>query len=376
MTAFGRASPAPVFINGRFLTQKLTGVQRFAAEITGAIDALADELGWATTLLLPPKASEAQYRHLDVRRVGRRAGQVWEQLDLPQHARGGFLLNFGNTAPVLTGARQAVILHDAGVFDTPQSYTPAYRTWSRGLYWMLARRRVALVTVSRFSQGRIAARLGVASERIGLMREGADHILRTAAEREILGRHGLSPGGFVLLVGSPAHHKSFGNLDQLASHLRKRGIRLACAGSINPAVFGAAASAPAVPLGRVSDAELRALYEAALCLLFPSRYEGFGLPPVEALACGCPVIARQGGAVEEICGDALLYSRHPDGLDLPAFLDRLLDEPALAPQLAARGREHVRGMTWANAARDLARLVTASAAFQTVLATTPRRVRH
>lgn len=355
----------PIFINGRFLAQQLTGVQRVAAEITGALDAMAEETGWTTTLLTPRNACDGGYHRIGVMQVGRCTGQVWEQTELPRAAQGGFLLNLGNTAPVLTGTAQAVILHDAGVFDTPHSYTRAYRTWSRSLCRILAWRRARLVTVSRFSRSRIAERLRIDPERIGLMREGADHILRSGADSGVLGRNGLTPGRFVLFVGSPAHHKSLGDLERLASRMQARGVAIACAGSINPAVFGTengSAGFPAIRLGRVSDAELRALYEAALCLVFPSRYEGFGLPPVEALACGCPVVARPGGAVEEICGDAALYSRHPAGQDLPALLDRLLAEPGLASSLAMRGREQVRDLTWMNAARDLVGLVNPFAA--------------
>ena len=91
------------------------------------------------------------------------------------------------------------------------------------------------------------------------------------------------------------------------------------------------------PLGRVSDAELRALYESALCLIFPSRYEGFGLPPLEAMACGCPVIAADAAAVPEVCGDAALWFDNDGPRRLPDALARLLDEPGLDETLRARG---------------------------------------
>ena len=113
----------------------------------------------------------------------------------------------------------------------------------------------------------------------------------------VLDRGGLVPGRYVLAVGTGAAHKNLAALGAAASMLHARGVRLAIAGRADPAVFRAAGGAEGVALGRVSDAELRALYENATALLFPSRYEGFGLPPVEAVACGCPVVAGRAGAV-------------------------------------------------------------------------------
>jgi glycosyltransferase involved in cell wall biosynthesis len=106
-------------------------------------------------------------------------------------------------------------------------------------------------------------------------------------------------------------------------------------------------------LGRVSDPELRALYEGALCLLFPSSYEGFGLPPLEAMWCGCPVIAGPAGAVPEVCGDAALYF-DPDGpRSLADAVAKLADDAALRTGLAALGRARAAEFSWEMAARRL-----------------------
>jgi glycosyltransferase involved in cell wall biosynthesis len=352
-------------LNGRFLTQGLTGVQRVASELAIAMDTLAAAGRWPPTQVLMPRgAPGARYRHLQTRPVGRISGHGWEQFELPWHARGRFLLNLGNTAPLLAGRRQAVVIHDAGVFDTPESYSPQFRAWYRALQGALARSGATIVTVSEFSRGRIAARLHIDPAQMRVIPEGAEHIVRAPADTSVLTRHGLTPGSYSLAVGTRAAHKNLDALGDAAAMLASRGFRLAGVGSVNPNVFRPAADAGgtgAVALGRVSDAQLRALYEGALCLVFPSRYEGFGLPPLEAMACGCPVLATRVGAVPEICGDAALYFEAMEPRSLAGQLQRILDEPRLAARMRERGLARARDYSWVRAAEALLPLVAPAA---------------
>jgi glycosyltransferase involved in cell wall biosynthesis len=345
----------PIAINGRFLTQGLTGVQRYAIEITRALDALAGEGGVGDIrLLAPPGAAAPWLSHIPLVTVGSGSGQVWEQRDLPSAARGALLVNLGNTGPVLAGAQQAVVIHDAGAFDTPESYSFAFRSWYRLLQRTLVARGARIVTVSDFSRGRIAANLPVRPEDIAVTYEGAEHALSVPADGSVLAKHGLAPGRYALAVGTRAAHKNLGALAAAADFLGERGLTLAAAGAADPTVFRpAGAGSGAVALGRVSDAELRALYENTLCLVFPSRYEGFGLPPVEAMVAGCPVIASRAGAVPEVCGEAALWFDPAVSESLPAALARLLDEPGLAASLRAAGRARAAMFTWRAAAERL-----------------------
>lgn len=347
-----------IAINGRFLTQGLTGVQRYAREMTRALDALvAAGAAPPMRLIAPPGAEGLEaFPNLAPSLTGTRGGQLWEQLDLPRAAGGDFLLNLGNTAPVAQGRNQAVVIHDAGVFDTPESYSWKFRNWYRGLQRMLVFRGAQFLSVSEFSAGRIAAHLGLDAARIGVTLEGGEHILREAADATILARHGLTPHGYALVIGTGAAHKNLAALHHAIAALGERGLVLAVAGAKDAAVFrqdGAPPSAHVKPLGRVSDAELRALYESALCLVFPSRYEGFGLPPVEAMWCGCPTVASRAGAVPEVCGDAALWFDAARPESLGDAIACLADDTSLREKMVAAGRDRTALFSWEQAAQRL-----------------------
>ncbi len=350
-----------VFLNGRFLRQSMTGVQRFSSEMALAIDRLIGGDHWPKTVVLTPRPAKPSvsgpppYQHLQLRQVGKTHGHLWEQTELPAAARGGVLVNLGNTGPLLSGRRQVVVIHDASVFDTPESYSLRFRVWYKALQRGLVLAGAHIVTVSQFSRQRIVARLGLDPANVAVIYEGADHILRVAPDAGTLDRHGLLPRKFALVVASRAAHKNIEALREAAVMLERRGLVIAIAGGSNADVFRDVSGLgfAARRLGRVSDAELRVLYENATCLLFPSRYEGFGLPPVEAMACGCPVLAARGPAVEEICADGALYFDGDDRRPIIEMLELLLDEDGFAGQLCDRGRARAATLSWEASARAL-----------------------
>jgi glycosyltransferase involved in cell wall biosynthesis len=345
----------PLFINGKFTAQRTTGVQRVAAQLVQALDAQVAPGRWV--LLCPPQGQPPALRHIAVRRVGP-AGlplHLWEQAVLPWAARAGWLLSLAGAAPTLA-RRQVAMLHDAAVFDHPEAYRPAFVAWYRWLFKRLARGTAGLLTVSAFSRDRLAAALGVSPHRFGVLHHGADHLAGVAPDESVLDHHALRGRPFLLAVGSANPTKNQALLLAAFARLPAGPGRLVIVGGAHAQVFeaGAGADPPGVVrTGPLDDAPLVALYQHARALVFPSVYEGFGLPPLEAMACGCPVAAARAASIPEVCGDAALYFDPLDEFGLSAVLQRLLSDEALRQRLVEAGTAHVAGFVWADTARRL-----------------------
>ena len=339
-----------LFVNGRFLTQPLSGVQRFATEVTAALQRQHPD---RVTVLGPRGVEQAGVT--GTRAVGRRQGQAWEQIELPAQARGGVLINLGNTAP-LQGGAQVVVIHDAGVFATPEAYSWQFRAWYRFVQRRLVQGRSRIVTVSEFARDEICRHLGADPYDVGVISEGADHMNAIAATPAIL--RTLPPGRFVLAVGNLAAHKNLAALSRLALALAERGVNLVITGGLATGAFAQASRQalpePACYLGRVSDGELKALYQSAACLVFPSRYEGFGLPPIEAMAVGCPVAVSGIAPLREACGEAALYFDPASPDDIARTVGRLLNDEVLEQRLRQAVLQQARPYTWKRAATQLA----------------------
>lgn len=357
-------TPEPLFVNGRFLAQRQTGVQRAAAELVRALDGLLAEAGDdapPVTILAPPDADTTRLRlsAIATRIAGRRTGYAWEQCELPRAVAGRLLLNLGNVAPLLH-RRNAVLIHDASVFDRPDGYGWRFRLAMRLLLPAVARRAEALFTVSRFSADRLTHHGVAGREPYTILPSGSDHMARTAPDATALARFGLAPLRYVLFVGSPHPNKNLAGALAAIARAADPALRLVAVGAADARVF-TADGLPAVDpggralfLGTVDDAVMAALYSGALALLFPSYYEGSGLPPLEAMALGCPVVASDRAAIPEVCGDAALAVDPDDPAAMAAAIDRLAGDPAARAELVARGHERARRLTWRRSAAVLA----------------------
>lgn len=352
----------PLTINGKYLAGQPGGVQRVAREMVRALAARMEELralfGATPRVLAPPNADIAGAGAgggFPVVRRGVLRGHLWEQVELPARARHALLLNLCNLAP-LAGARSITMIHDAQAFATPESYSWRFVRSYRAVQPLIGRRALRLLTVSEFSAGQLAS-FGIAPrERITVIHNGVDHAARVTAVPAIVTRLGLTAGRYVLALATDQAHKNIAVLLAAMRAPALRDVTLVLFGATDAARLAAAGLAlppNAIAAGRVSDGELRALMEGALCFCMPSRTEGFGLPPLEAMLLGCPAVVSPCGALPEVCGAAALYA----GPDAPAewaeAIDILARDSAGRGARSAAGIAHARQFTWDKAADRL-----------------------
>jgi glycosyltransferase involved in cell wall biosynthesis len=352
-----------VDINGRFLTQVTTGVQRYAAELIRALDRRLGADGalrrsYQFRVITPRGASRAlSLEHIPIVEAGRLAGNPWEQLELPMHAGGQLLLNLCNTAPLI--GENVVTIHDASVFVVPKAYSASFRLWYRALIPVLGRLARRVVTLSAFSRAELSRHAGILPEKTDIIPPGGDHILRVPADPGVFARVPAAPQRYILAVGSRSPHKNIESVVKAVSRLGAAALPLVVAGGTNSRIFGEAAPSGAHyhDAGYVTDGELRALYENAACLVFPSWYEGFGLPPLEAMTCGCPVVVSNRAALPEVGGDAVLYCNPYDPDDIARCIAGILGEPGRRDRLRHEGSARARCFTWEKSAGALIKLL-------------------
>jgi len=234
----------------------------------------------------------------------------------------------------------------------------ALRADERGI-----RAAAGLVAVSETTRRDLVTHLGIPPERVHVVPEGIDHArFRPVAPR-------VEPWPYLLFVGSEHPRKELLTVLRALAALREehpelRLLKVGSAGTSEAPFHAPVARAldalrlrdRVVFAGHVPDAELPALYAGAAALAFPSRYEGFGLPPLEAMACGCPVVVSDAGSLPEVSGPAALVVPTGDPRALAEALRALLAGGARRAALVARGRAHASTFTWERAARRLEEL--------------------
>lgn len=330
-----------IALNARFLSHRPTGMQRYALELASRFQHELDVIRPARALRGP-------------------AGHLWEQAYLPTACHGRLLWSPNNTGPVAI-SRQVCTIHDLIPLDRPEWFTPSFSRWYRWLFPRLARRVRHIIAVSEFTKQRIVELLKVAPERITVILNGVDGRFtpRPRAEIEALRLDLKISGLYLLSVGSLEPRKNIRRLLEAWRQILPAladDVELVIAGaSGDPRVF-ADAGVPTIPdrvrfLGYVPDERLPALYSGALALVYPTLYEGFGLPPLEAMACGTPVVTSNNTSLPEVAGEAALLVDPLDPSSIADGIGRMLTSAEMREGLGRAGLDRARKLSWDETAR-------------------------
>jgi glycosyltransferase involved in cell wall biosynthesis len=347
-------------INGRFYAAQLTGVQRFAHELCAELYDRAE-----VVLFLPADAVVPEDPRAYVVR-GSMRGHLWEQLELPELAAAeglDWLLHPANTLP-RAGTRNAVVVHDVFPLTHPHWFSRRYALWHRYFMAQAVARAHGVITSSKWSAGEIARACDVSPDRLHVITQGLspfDAPATASAVVETLARHGIA-WPYLLCVGAGDARKNTDLIVRVMTELRRDhpSLTLVAVGKRNKRIHGGRDQQwPdwVHVVGHVSDADLRALYTGAVALCFPSLAEGFGRPPLEALACGTPAVAGEYAAAQEILGDAVPILPHAVEPWM-TFLRELLSRPELRDELVLRAAPLLTRLRWSLAAEQLLHALT------------------
>lgn len=352
-----------IIINSRFLTQPITGVQRYSHEITKELLRLDKD----KFILVAPKEVRAEYSEIfvTINTPISISGHPWEQIVLPRcfnKLKGEILFSPGNTGP-LNIYNQVVTIHDAAVFTRPEGFNSNFVKWYRFLLPRLAKKARRLVTVSEFSKVELVESLNIPPEKVVPIYNGVGEIFKPHSQdrQDFIAKNGL-PERYVLALGSRAKNKNFLGLlkawELLVREDKMQDISLVIAGGTASTLQADEISVLLSKLpnvhdaGYVTDETLPLLYSSAEAFVFPSFYEGFGLPPLEAMACGTPVVVANTASLPEVVGDAGVYVNPYDVEDIARGIYKVLIDMQLQSNLSSKGLERAKQFTWKKTAKE------------------------
>jgi glycosyltransferase involved in cell wall biosynthesis len=253
-----------------------------------------------------------------------------------------------------------VTAHDVLHHDLPELFPREQQRYRRWTYDGAARRARAVIAVSGFTRDRLVERVGVAPERVVVVPPGIDHDRfqpNGEGDEQLLAQLPPLPRRFLIYPANLWHHKNHEALLRGLAAADDSDIRLVLTGHVYGRLRGLLERAGelglqerVLHLGYVPDAALPALYRRATGMVFPSLYEGFGLPPLEAMACGCPVASSMRGALAETCGDAALAFDPDEPGSVAAAIDAAAADDDVRVRLRAAGLRQAARFTWRGSA--------------------------
>lgn len=326
-------------VNARFQHRRIAGVDRHAHEISNRLN--------------------LQKRFIKPNRpLGQITGHLWEQFVLPRLIRADEILWSPANSSAWSAANQVVTIHDASVFDHPEWFRPAFAAWTRLSWKILAKRAKAIITVSEFSKKRLQYFLKIPDGKIHVVYNGVGEPFKpqnAARIQDVKEKLGIKKPYF-LFVGTMEPRKNLKALIQSWEMANLNRFELLIAGAKSTGhVFNVTHKVPlprhAQSVTCIPDEDLPALYAGATAFVFPSLYEGFGLPVLESMACGTPVIASDIEAFREVYGNAAMLFNPHEPRQIADAMKTMIEEKSIGETLRQRGLEKAAHLSWDESAR-------------------------
>ena len=334
----------------------MTGTEVFAREVARRLPGLAPDLAWR---FYSGRAAAGLGIDLTVIPFPR----LWSQVRLPlelARTRPDLFVTLAHVVPEACRVPALQVIHDLAYERFPEAYRPGARAYLRHTTRRAARVCAVLVAISESTRRDLAELYEVDPERVEIANPGGGEgtpAPATAKDAERLAELGVR-GRFALHIGRVEKRKN--QAAALAAVERVPGLTLVSAGAEHDPDLAASLrrNHRALLLGWVSDDERDLLYRRAEALVFPSLYEGWGIPVLEAMRAGLPVVTVRGSSLPEVGGDAALYVDDPhDAEGLAVHLARLAADPALRSALVEAGRTRAATFTWERTAQSVLKAI-------------------
>ncbi len=332
-----------VYINARFLTQKIAGVQRFAIELSKRLKKLDTNFKFIS----PPGIYHKDLaKELEVETFGKLKSHLWEQIELPVFLKtkgNPLLINLCSSAPLFY-KNQIVTIHDAIFFHHPEWFSKPFSLWYNFLVPKIAKNSKQIITVSEHAKSDLSSYLRIPLEKFVVIYNSVD---------DIFFEDKLVPKAKIILsVSSLDPRKNFENLIKGYLSVKDCEYDLVIVGAEsksfpNHDLFNIVKNNPKIKFtGYISDIDLVKYYQEATVFVYPSLYEGFGIPPLEAMKCGTPVIVANNSSIPEVCNDAALYVDALDFIQIGDMIKELLRDRDLQQKLVENGRINLKRFSW------------------------------
>lgn len=346
-------------VNGRFLTQKATGVHRYAFEICNELHKMGVDFYVAV-----PKEINPDYKFsFKTVECGSLKTHLWEQINLPHYLKKNgspLLISFSGCGP-LNYANQIITIHDVSHERHPEWFSSNYYRYYHFMIPRIAKKALAVLTVSEFSKKEIVDALGVDADKIYVVHSNVPFHNKPSAEEILNRKKDETAEKYILTVSSMDPRKNFVRLVEAFDNMEDKSIKLYIIGmqfkAFNTPDLQKLIGENVVLPGYIADDQLQSMYQNALFSIYPSLYEGFGLPPLESMTYGCPAIAADIPALREISEDAVLYADPTSVADMTAKMNLLAHDESLRNNLRIRGLEQIKKYSWEKSAQQVLKLV-------------------